>query len=423
MTGGGAGRRFALHPIVRWVLVVLIVGLPTAYVAAGLVQNALDDDSGSGSSEPVPSSSEQQGSPTPSLPSEPAVSEPDPSPPAPTSTSCRTTPRLVDREATPEATCLARQLDDWSDGDRYGLGQQLNVSSADYLRPVTRLGQATRPALVGFDLDELVAGQSYGFATPPLDGLLRLAQGGAVLTASWHAPNPGTGGSSSDRSWQRVEQLLQPGSPAYRRFWSAYDDVLDLLERLQTGDGGRFAPAAVLFRPLHEANGDWFWWAQGVAPTVYRDLYAMLQARAAEAGVHNVVWGWSANVRDGDHISDPLPLMPDRLDLAGIDVYEPMAGRGVPDRQLDLSGLTEVASRAPRVAITEAGPHGSRDGTWDPAVPASSAVAAGVRPAYVLFWFDDGNARDGYSGKKQLASLTGTRALLRGCDGGTCPLP
>ncbi len=334
MTGGGAGRRLALHPVVRWVLVVLIVGLPTAYVVAGLVQNAIDEDSGSGSSGPAPVPSEPPATPPASPPvSDPIVIEPPPT--SPPSRSCRATPRLVDRQATAEATCLARQLDDWSARGRYGLGQQLNVSSADYLRPIAKLGQR-RPALVGFDFDELVAGQAYGFATPPLDSLMKLAQRGAVLTASWHTPNPRTGGSSSDRSWQRVEQLLQPGSPAYRRFWAGYDDVLDLLRRLQSGDGGRFAPAAVLFRPLHEANGDWFWWAQGVEPAVYRDLYAALQARAAEAGVHNVVWGWSANVRDGDHISDPLPLVPDRLDLVGIDVYEPMAGRSVPDRQLDV---------------------------------------------------------------------------------------
>lgn len=47
----------------------------------------------------------------------------------------------------------------------------------------------------------------------------------------------------------------------------------------------------------------------------------------------------------------------------------------------------------------------------------------GVGPVYVLFWFDDGDGADGYSGIKQLSSLQGGRDLLRSCPGGVCELP
>ena len=78
------------------------------------------------------------------------------------------------------------------------------------------------------------------------------------------------------------------------------------------------------------------------------------------------MWGWSANARNDDRITDPLTILPDRVDLAGVDSYEPMAD-DVAQGDLDLSGLPELAGRVPRIAVTEAGPHGSKDGAWDPA--------------------------------------------------------
>ena len=348
-------------------------------------------------------------------PSEPATTtSPDPE--------CSPETPLVDRAATPEAVCLVATLDRWRAAGRYGLGQQLNVSNSDYLAPLEQL-RPERPAVVGFDLDELALGETYDFATPPLQSLLELNEEGVVLTASWHTLNPGTGGDSYDRGWQDVGALLRPGNAAYTAFWRDVDAKIALLLRLQTGDDGQHAPAAVVFRPLHEANGDWFWWAQGTDPSTYQALYAAIQQRAADAGVHNVVWGWSANARNDARIADPLTLLPDRVDLVGIDSYEAMADKSAQDDRLDLSGLAELAGRVPRAAVTEAGPHGSAQGAWDPARVAPSATAAGVSPAYVMMWFDDGDGSDGTTGKKQLGSLRGGRSLLASCPDGVCPVP
>ncbi|MFB9312252.1 glycosyl hydrolase [Nocardioides plantarum] len=352
----------------------------------------------------------------PSTDPEPTTQPPQTTPP---DQDCTPDVPLVDGDATPEAVCLAATLDDWRTSGRYGLGQQLNVSNADYLAPLDEL-QPERPAVVGFDLDELALGETYDFATPPLQSLLELNEEGVVLTASWHTLNPGTGGDSYDKGWQDLGALLSPGNAAYDAFWRDVDAKIELLQRLQTGDDGRFAPAAVVFRPLHEANGDWFWWAQGTDPSTYRKLYAAIQQRAAEAGVHNVVWGWSANAVNDDRITDPLTILPDRVDLVGVDSYEEMADKTSQADRLDLSGLAQLAGRVPRAAVTEAGPHGSSSGAWDPARVAPSAAADGVSPAYVMMWFDDGDGSDGSTGKKQLGSLRGGPELLSTCPDGVC---
>ncbi|MBS46123.1 MAG: hypothetical protein CMH83_23695 [Nocardioides sp.] len=335
---------------------------------------------------------------------------------------CSVSTPLVDPDATPAATCLAATLDGWIADGRYGLGQQLNVSSGDYLEPVTALAPA-RPAIVGFDLAELAEGVTFSFETSPVEGLLRLSDEGVLLTASWHTDNPGTGWDAGDRDWQDLGELLDPGTAAYTAFWDDFDAKMALVLRLQTGDDGRHRPAAVLFRPFHEANGDWFWWAQGADDDAYKQVYAAMQERAASLGVHNIVWGWSANAVTHDGIADPLAKLPDAVDVVGIDSYESMADVEEQAESLDLTGLAEVAGRGPRASVAEAGPHGSTDGAWDPAVVARSAVAVGVRPSYVMFWFDDGDGDDGYSGKKELASLRNGRALAESCPDGVCALP
>ncbi|GEP39395.1 hypothetical protein NPS01_30580 [Nocardioides psychrotolerans] len=387
--------------------------------SVALLTGSDGDDQPSASTSP-------SGTPLPS-PSPTPEPTPEPTSPAPTpSTTVTPTPDctpdvpLVDADATPEARCLAQALDGWQRDGLMGVGQQLNLSNEAYQAPLRQLGGRS-VALVGFDLQELEEGEGFGFYEPPVQRLLQLAADGVVLTASWHTPNPDSGLDARDRRWTDLAALLQPETPQAVAFWADYDAKLELLGRLQSGDDGLLQPAAVLFRPLHEANGDWFWWGQP-DPETYRALWAAMQERAADAGVHNIVWGWSANVASHDGITDPLTLVPDSVDLVGIDSYDPVGdGSGQAD-PLDLNGLADLAADHPRTAVTEVGPHGSTDGDWDPTVIARSALAVGVRPTYALLWFDDGDGADGYTGAKQISSLRGGRDWLDSCTDGLCPL-
>lgn len=63
------------------------------------------------------------------------------------------TQQVVDPQATAEAPCLADRLDRWRTAGLMGVGQQLNVSTADYLAPLRALSRPV--AVVGFDLEEV----------------------------------------------------------------------------------------------------------------------------------------------------------------------------------------------------------------------------------------------------------------------------
>ena len=55
----------------------------------------------------------------------------------------------------------------------------------------------------------------------------------------------------------------------------------------------------VLFRPLHEASGGWFWWGSGNAAD-FKALWQYVFNYMGEAGVHNLIWVWSSCLDDAD---------------------------------------------------------------------------------------------------------------------------
>ena len=323
-----------------------------------------------------------------------------------TTGSCTPRVALVDPDARTEARCLAARLDRWKAAGLMGVGQELNMSNAEYDAPLAALG-GRRVSVVGFDLWELGKTKTYEFPfyDRAIADLIAMAQDGAVLTASWHAPNPHTGQPYDDRSWHRLGALRR-ATPEAAAFWTAYDEQLAVLTELQ--DAG----VAVVFRPFHEVNGDWFWWGRPDAST-FRALWRALQLRAWDAGVHNVVWAYSFAAANRTGIAAPETLLPATVDLAGIDSYWPATGSHR-DRAPSMQGYAAVARRVPRMAITEIGPSADPAGGWSPTLVTSTARALAHQPVWALLWVDDA------AGLKQISSLAGGRAWLDACPNAFC---
>ena len=55
----------------------------------------------------------------------------------------------------------------------------------------------------------------------------------------------------------------------------------------------------IIWRPLHEASGRWFWWGaeDGAA---YKQLYRYMFDYFCQAGVHNLIWMWTSETGDDD---------------------------------------------------------------------------------------------------------------------------
>ena len=321
------------------------------------------------------------------------------------SDSCRPATPPVDAQATESAWCVAATLDDWKSRNVMGVGQQLDVQEAARMRePLESLG-ALYPAVIGFDFDELLNAQEF-FDNDPVPYLADLAHAGRILTATWHVANPVTGGRFDDRSWTSIEELLDPASAASAAFWPQYDRVLVQSKRFQDAD------VSVIFKPFHEAAGNYFWWAAPDQAT-YQKLFAELQSRAYSAGVHNLLWGYAANPQRYDTDSDPVALLPRAVDLVGIDVYDE------PDAtSLTLDSYEALAAVAPRMALTEVGPRNSATGEWSPAVVTDTLRTQGLYANYAMFWRDEPAPGNRY----QISSLAGGLDWLKSCPDGLCSL-
>jgi mannan endo-1,4-beta-mannosidase len=127
------------------------------------------------------------------------------------------------------------------------------------------------------------------------------AAAGSIIYLCWHMlrpteDEPGQPGASwrgsvqarlTDEQWI---SLITPDTPLHKRWEKYMDTAAEYLKQLQD------AHIPVLWRPLHENNGGFFWWggrpgASGTAQ-LYREVYSRM------VNVHhldNLIWVWNQN--------------------------------------------------------------------------------------------------------------------------------
>ena len=86
------------------------------------------------------------------------------------------------------------------------------------------------------------------------------------------------------------------------------DNISRMMQRMEREN------VTVLWRPMHEASGGWFWWGAS-GPEAYIELYKLLYDRLTNVhGVNNLIWVWNgqdAAWYPGDEY----------VDIIGEDIY------------------------------------------------------------------------------------------------------
>lgn len=97
-------------------------------------------------------------------------------------------------------------------------------------------------------------------------------------------------------------------SEEYKLILKDIDAIAEELQKLQD------ANVPVLWRPLHEASGGWFWWgAKGSEP--YIELWKLMYDRLVNYhGINNLIWIW--NGQDADWYPGD-----EYVDIVGEDIY------------------------------------------------------------------------------------------------------
>lgn len=235
------------------------------------------------------------------------------------------------RTANPDALPLAQRILTFFEslpsrsGNRVVSGQFIGHPQAD-MRPAynkyigdlkSQTGQWV--GMAGADYARLAA------ANDPVDlsavnlPLIEHWNQGGLVTISWHARNPWTGGNSRDQTVNgSFLDLFTPGTAANQAWMQQLDQVADALEQLQQ------AGVIVLWRPFHEANGKSFWWAQPRTTeeqvTLWREMFRYF---TTERHLNNLLWVYSVVTERSDKIRPALAAYPgnEYVDVVGVDIY------------------------------------------------------------------------------------------------------
>ena len=205
-------------------------------------------------------------------------------------------PKLNDPLATPQTVALYRNL------HRVGQSHFLFGHQDTLAYGHDWMGEPNRsdvkdvtgdfPAIYGWDMGIVeadLAGNTAGgehFNSATLLRYVKEAQArGGIVTFSWHARNPMTGGLFNDMT-PAVKAIL-PGGAKHEAYKKTLDAFAEFFKQI--------APMPVIFRPFHEHNGDWFWWGKTHASEAdYIALWRFTEDYLRDVkGVHNLIYAYS----------------------------------------------------------------------------------------------------------------------------------
>jgi mannan endo-1,4-beta-mannosidase len=178
---------------------------------------------------------------------------------------------LSNKNATKETVTLYKNLNELSkkhvlfghqDDLAYGVNWKYQDKRSDIKDIVNDY-----PAVYGWDIGRIEHGSLENIDNVPFSKIKEYIQDGykrgAVITLSWHFDNPLTGGSSWDTTQNTIASIL-PGGAKHELYKTWLDKAAAFMQSLK-GEKNESIP--ILFRPFHEASGDWFWWGKKTTST------------------------------------------------------------------------------------------------------------------------------------------------------------
>jgi len=225
------------------------------------------------------------------------------------------------------------------------------------------------PAVFGFDTDEPpvetdgspdTTGKAFAKAFIEADSL------GSVVTLSSHLHNPVSDGEAFDIDSSVAVDRLLPGGDLNHKITDWLDTVATAANNSIRGDGSKIP---IIFRPLHENTGDWFWWGKShMSADDFKALWQYVHDYLTETkGVDNLLFAYSPNYPLDGSKENYLATYPgDKyVDIMGYDAYQ--SDNDQPDADWmqdtvrDLVMVNQLAAEHGKVsALTEFGLNNDR---------------------------------------------------------------
>lgn len=237
-------------------------------------------------------------------------------------------PKLVNLNATDNAKRLFSYMCD-TYGKAIISGQYCDTGATGWENlKIAENNGGKYPAILGLDVGYYSqTGVDHGAECKTTEQAIAYWENGGIVTLCWHWLAPEKYITGTWYSAFRPEEIRmsltsimngnnEEGMQLLRK---DIDNIAQQLLIMQE------AGVPVLWRPLHEASGGWFWWGAEGAET-YKKLYILLyDTLTNEYGLNNLIWVWNGQDPDwypGDEY----------VDIVGIDIY---AGEHAYGSQID----------------------------------------------------------------------------------------
>lgn len=206
-------------------------------------------------------------------------------------------------------------------------GQYGGPTEFDHIKNIS----GKTPAIRGFDLiDYSPSRVERGATSSETEKAIGWSKDRGMVTLCWHWNAPKDLIDQPGKEWWRgfyteattfdvSTAMNDPASEELALILRDIDAIAVQLEKLAD------ANVPVLWRPLHEAEGKWFWWgAKGAEPCKW--LWKLLFDRLVyHHGLNNLIWVWTSTA-----VPDALNWYPgdDYVDIVSADIYLPAGSYG-----------------------------------------------------------------------------------------------
>lgn len=202
-------------------------------------------------------------------------------------------------------------------GEKFLSGQYCDTGQFGREFQVVKKETGKTPAVLGLDfidytpsrVENGTTGQSTQFA-------IDFWEDGGIVTFCWHWNAPSKylsgvwySGFYTEHTNINLEKIMNgKDQEGYDLLMEDIDAIAKELLVLQE------AGVPILWRPLHEASGGWFWWGAS-GPEAYKKLYILLYDKLTnEYGLNNLIWLW--NGQDAEWYPGD-----EYVDIIGEDIY------------------------------------------------------------------------------------------------------
>lgn len=199
------------------------------------------------------------------------------------------------------------------------------------------------PALVG--LDFMHSGRNYAWYNDrqPIEDAKTYYDRNGIPAICWHWRDPlrNTEEFYTNKTTFDVSKIFDSASPEYQAMIADIDYISGLLKELQQQN------VPVIWRPLHEAAGGWFWWgAKGAAPC--KKLFQVMFDRMVNHhGLKNLIWVWTREPNDSEWYPGDA-----YVDIVGRDLYKD----GVhTSHVLEWSNMNDLYGKKKLITMSECG--------------------------------------------------------------------